>query len=142
MIQYQIQVDYQFNEKDAEAISRGLGEFNGPFFGNQKTIHCLICLKDDCQNVVGGVIAWMRPGIGLLCVDTIWVSEPLRKQGYGKKLMLAVEAEGIKHHCTHSQLETLSFQSKEFYQKLGYVQIGFVEKLYGNHDAIYMRKGL
>jgi ribosomal protein S18 acetylase RimI-like enzyme len=137
-----IEVDYQFNEKDAEAISNGLVEFNTPFFGHKKTIPLIVCLKDENQKVVGGVVAWMRPGIQLLCVDIIWVSEDLRNQGYGTKLMLAAEAEGIKQGCTHSQLETLPFQAKEFYQKLGYVEIGRVEKLYGDHDAFYMRKNL
>lgn len=137
-----IEVNYQFNEKDAEAISNGLVEFNTPFLGHQKTIPFIVCLKDETQKVVGGVVAWMRPGIQLLCVDALWVSEHLRNQGYGTKLMLAAEAEGIKQGCKHSQLETLPFQAKEFYEKLGYVEIGRVEKLYGDHDAIYMRKSL
>jgi ribosomal protein S18 acetylase RimI-like enzyme len=137
-----IEVDYQFNEKDAEAISNGLVEFNTPFLGHKKTIPFIISLKDENQKVVGGVVAWMRPGIQLLCVDIIWVSEHLRNQGFGTKLLLAAEAEGIKQGCTHSQVETLPFQAKEFYEKLGYVEVGRVEKLYGNHDAIYMRKNL
>lgn len=137
-----IEVDYQFNEKDAEAISNGLVEFNTPFFGHIKTIPFIVCLKDENQKVVGGVVAWMRPGIQLLCVDIIWVSEHLKNQGYGTRLMLAAEAEGLKQGCTHSQVETLPFQAKEFYEKLGYIEIGRVEKLYGDHDAFYMRKNL
>ena len=39
-------------------------------------------------------------------------------------------------------METLPFQAEEFYKKFGYTQIGRVEKLYGNHDAIYLRKYL
>ena len=142
MSHYKIQVQYQINEKDAAAIIEGLGEFNTPFLGHKKTIPLAICLKDENQKVVGGVIAWMRPGIKLLWIDMIWVSEHLRNQDYGTKLILAAEAEGIKHGCVHSQLETLPFQALEFYEKLGYVPIGRVEKLYGEHDAIYMRKNL
>jgi ribosomal protein S18 acetylase RimI-like enzyme len=142
MSPYTIHVDYEISEKDAEAITQGLSAFNTPFFGNKKTIPFMICLKNENQKVLGGILAWMRPGIGLLCVDTIWVAEHLRHQGYGTKLMRAAEAEGLKQGCTHSQLETLPFQAAEFYQKLGYVPIGRVEKLYGDHDAIYMRKKL
>jgi ribosomal protein S18 acetylase RimI-like enzyme len=139
---YKIQVDYEMSEKDAEVISKGLGEFNTPFFGHKKTIPFMICLKNENQEVEGGILAWMRPGIKLLSIDIIWVAEHLRHQGYGEKLILAAEAEGIKQGCTHSQLETLPFQAEEFYKKLGYVPIGRVEKLYGDHDAIYMRKNL
>jgi len=142
MSPYQIQIDDQIHEKDAEVISKGLGAFNTPFFGHKKTSPFLICLKNENQEVEGGVLAWMRPGIQLLCIDIVWVAEHLRHQGYGRKLMLAAEAEGIQQRCTHSQLETLPFQAEEFYKKLGYVSIGRVEKLYGEHDAIYMRKSL
>ncbi len=135
-------VSYQNHEEEIEAITKGLSEFNAPFFGYKKYIDFVVSFKDEDQKVLGGVVAWMRPGIHLLCIDTIWVTEHLRKQGYGKKLMQTAEAEGIKHGCTHSQLETLSYQARGFYEKLGYVQIGFVEKLYGPHDAFYMRKSL
>lgn len=142
MSPYTIHVDSEISEKDAEVIARGLGEFNTPFFGNKKTIPLMICLKNKNQKVEGGILAWIRPGIGLLCIDTLWVAEHLRHQGYGTKLLLAAEAEGLKQGCTHSQLETLPFQAAEFYKKSGYVEIGRVEKLYGDHDALYMRKKL
>lgn len=142
MSPYKIHVDYEVEEKDAEAITQGLVEFNTPFLGRKKTIPFMICLKNENQKVEGGILGWMRPGIGLLCIDTLWVSEHLRNQDYGTKLVLAAEAEGLKHGCTHSQLETLPFQAVEFYKKLGYVEIGRVEKLYGDHDALYMRKKL
>jgi hypothetical protein len=56
--------------------------------------------------------------------------------------MLAVEAEGKKHGCTHAQVDTLSCQAEPFCQKLGYYRVGVVQKLYGEHDAIFMRKNL
>ena len=84
----------------------------------------------------------MRPGIQLLCIDTIWVAEHLRNRGLGKQLMQAAENEGLKNGCTHAQLETLPFQAEEFYKKLGYFRVGNIEKFYGEHDAIYLRKYL
>ena len=135
-----MQIIYQNYEEESEVIRQGLGRFNTPFFGYKEYVDFVVCFKDENQQVMGGVIAWMRPGIHLLCIDTIWVAEHLRNQGNGTKLMLAAEQEGVKHGCDHSQLETLSFQAKGFHEKLGYEQIGFVEKLYGEHDAYYMRK--
>ena len=43
---YKIQVDHQFNEDDDAVIRNGLEEFNTPFFGHEKTISFLICLKN------------------------------------------------------------------------------------------------
>lgn len=137
---YHIEVDHEREEVDV--IIEGLRNFNSPYFGNQKSIHFAVYLKDENNQVVGGILAWMRPGIKLLYIDSIWISEPMRKKGYGKKLVLAAEAEGIKHGCTHAQVDTLSFQAEPFYKKLGYKRIGIVKKLYGPHDAIFMRKNL
>ncbi|HSX12939.1 MAG TPA: GNAT family N-acetyltransferase [Chlamydiales bacterium] len=137
---YHIEVDLEREQVDV--IIEGLRDFNNPYFGNQKSIHFAVYLKNEKNEVVGGVLAWMRPGIKLLYIDSIWISDPMRKKGYGKKLMLAAEAEGKKNGCTHSQVDTLSFQAEPFYQKLGYKRIGIVPKLYGEHDAIFMRKNL
>lgn len=139
---FQIQVDYEMQEKDADIIFNGLREFNTPYFGNKKSVSFAAYLRDGNHQIVGGVFAWMRPGIQLLCIDTIWITENLRNRGFGTQLILAAENEGIKNGCTHAQLETISFQAEEFYKKLGYFQIGRVENLYGDHDAIYLRKHL
>jgi ribosomal protein S18 acetylase RimI-like enzyme len=137
---YQVQIDHELEE--TEAISQGLRDYNTGFLGHHETIHFAVYLKDENEQVIGGVIAWVRSGIQLLYIDTIWLSEEARNQGYGKKLMLAAEAEGKKHGCTHAQVDTLSFQAEPFYRKLGYKRIGVVKKLYNEHDAIFMRKNL
>jgi ribosomal protein S18 acetylase RimI-like enzyme len=138
----QIQVDYQMDERDTAVVANGLGAFNTPFLGGKKGLSFALYLRDEKDQVVGGVLAWMRPGIGLLCIDTLWVDEALRNRGFGTQLIQAAENEGLKNGCTHAQLETLPFQAEEFYKGLGYTRIGLVEKLYGDHDAIYLRKSL
>ena len=137
---YHIEVDHELEQVDV--IIEGLRDFNGPYFGNQKSTHFTVYLKDEKGEVVGGILACMRLGIKLLYVEKLWIAEPMRKKGYGKQLMLAAEAEGKKHGCIHAQVDTLSFQAEPFYQKLGYERIGIVYKLYGEHDLIFMRKDL
>lgn len=139
---FQIQVDYEMKDEDTAVISKGLAKFNTPFFGHIMTKSFAIYLRDENNQVVGGVIAWMRPGISLLMIDTIALPEHLRRKGYGTQLLLAAEEEGRKNGCTHAQLETLPFQAEGFYNKMGYFRIGRVKALYGSHDAIYMRKYL
>lgn len=136
----EIEVDYQLEE--AEIISQGIQDFNTSFFGHQNSIHFAVYLKDENDRVVGGVLAWVRPGIKLVYMNSVWVSEGWRKKGYGRQLVLKAEAEGKKYGCDHAQIDTLSFQAEQFYKKLGYKRIGVVKKLYGQHDAIFMRKDL
>lgn len=126
--------------QDTDVVREGLKEFNAPLFGNKKSISFAIYLRDEEEKIVGGILAWVRPGIQLLCIDVIWVAEHLRGQGFGRKLMEAAEKEGLKNGCNHAQMETL--KAEGFYKKLGYARIGCVEKFYGDHDAIYLRKYL
>lgn len=137
---YLIEVDHALKDTDTQVISQGLSQFNTPYFGNQTPLSFAVYLRDGKGKVKGGILAWMRPGIKLLCIDTIWLPEELRHQGFGRQLMLAAESEGLRQGCTHSQLETLPFQAEQFYQVLGYKRIGVIEKMYGEHDSIIMRK--
>lgn len=137
---YEIEVDYELEE--AAIVGQGLRDFNTPFLGNKNSIRFAVYLKDEKDRVVGGILAWIRPGIKLVCIEALWISQAWRHQGYGKQLMLTAEAEGKKHGCIYAQVDTLSFQAEKFYQKLGYYRIGEVKKLYGDHDAIFMRKNL
>lgn len=139
---YQIQVDHALKDAETEFISQGLADFNTLYFGNQQSVRFAVYLRDAHGQVKGGILAWMRLGIKLLCIDTVWLPEELRHHGYGTQLMLAAEAEGLRNGCSHSQLETLPFQAEQFYQHLGYKRIGVVEKMYGEHDSIIMRKML
>ncbi len=135
-----ILIEHQSNRTDQEILLEGLEEFNFPFLGPAKEISFLVCLKDEANQTVGGVSAWMLPKIGLLTISIVWVSKEYRGQGYGKKLLLTAEEEGKKRGATHAQLETLPFQAEEFYKKFGYVRIGCLEKFYGEYDAFYLRK--
>ena len=139
----QIKINYQITDEDADVIIAEVRKINSPFLGGETPVSFIIQLINEEHKMEGGIIAWMRPGIHLLCIDWLWIPEHLRKKGYGTKLVLAAENEGLKAGCSHSQLETLPFQhAVPFYQNLGYAEIGRLKGFYGDHDAIYMRKNL
>lgn len=139
---YKVKIDRRMRAADTEIIYQGLRDFNSAYFGDAKAKHFAVFVKDHDGHVVGGLIAWMRLGLKLLYIDTIWLPEHLRTQGYGTKLMLAAEKEGLKHGCTHAQVDTLPFQAEKFYKKLGYSRIGVVHKLFGEYDYIFLRKDI
>lgn len=55
-----------------------------------------------------------------LLLDNLWVSEELRRQGYGRQILEAVENLGRERGCQWVLLETLNFQARPFYEKFGY----------------------
>lgn len=58
-----------------------------------------------------------------LCIKYLWVSEELRRQGFGSKLLKAAEKEAVLHGAKYAFVDTFDFQAPEFYIKHGYEQV-------------------
>jgi predicted N-acetyltransferase YhbS len=55
-----------------------------------------------------------------LLLDTLWVSEHLRGQDLGSKILDQMETSAKNRGCKFILLDTLNFQAKPFYEKHGY----------------------
>ena len=58
-----------------------------------------------------------------LCINYLFVSDNLRKQGIGTRLVLSAEDEARKRNCKYVFADTFSFQAPKFYEKLGYKEV-------------------
>lgn len=58
-----------------------------------------------------------------LCIEYLWVSEELRGQGFGSKLLEAAEKEAVLHGSKYVFVDTFDFQAPGFYVKHGYEQV-------------------
>lgn len=76
-------------------------------------------IKDDSGKVVGGCNGCFL--YGCLVVDTLWVAESLRGQGYGTKLMQEAEYLGLENECRFATVNTMDWEALDFYKKLGFV---------------------
>lgn len=97
-----------------------------------------IFIRDEAGEIVGGLYggysgSWMF-------IDTLWLHERLRGQGYGTKLMTAIEQAAAARGITKTILGTGSFQAPEFYRKLGYSYALSLEKLVRDVDNYMMKK--
>jgi len=100
----------------------------------------VILLRDVDEKIVGGLQGhtyW-----GWLSIKLLWISEDLRDLGHGKKLVEAAEECALTRGCHASVVDTYSFQSQEFYKKLGYETFGTLEDFPKGHKRFYMRKHL
>jgi GNAT superfamily N-acetyltransferase len=80
--------------------------------------------------------------LGWMHVNFLWVTEALRGQRHGTRLMDAAESFAIEHGCTGATLETLSFQAPVFYAKRGYEVFGTLEDYPPGHTKLFLRKSL
>lgn len=98
-------------------------------------------IRDEANNIIAGCNGSII--FGCAYTDQLWVAKNYRKDGLGKKLMIAVHEYGKKLGCTMATVNTMSFQgAKEFYEKLGYI-IDFKRKGYNkNSCCLFMKKEL
>jgi GNAT superfamily N-acetyltransferase len=108
---------------------------------NQKTLEFFhYFIRDEDHQIQGGCF-----GCTLYCalyIDTLWVSQHLRHQGYGTELVKMAEQFDIQHNCTFANLNIFDWEALDFYKKLGF-EIEFMRDGYDNDSSFYfLRKQL
>lgn len=79
----------------------------------------IVLFSDDGKERLGGLVYQIQED-GVFFVDFLWVSDALRGQGMGKKLLEEGIAEAGKRNCRTVKLYTFAFQAPEFYKKMGF----------------------
>jgi ribosomal protein S18 acetylase RimI-like enzyme len=77
---------------------------------------------------------------GWLHVQFLWVSERLRGQRFGSRLMDAAEAMAVEHGAIGATLETFTSQAPAFYAKLGYSVFGRIDDYPPGHAKLFLSK--
>lgn len=76
-------------------------------------------IRDQDNNVVGGCDG--NTLYGCLYIDQLWISETIRHAGWGTKLINAALDYGKKCGCTFANVDTMDWEARDFYQKLGFM---------------------
>lgn len=97
-------------------------------------------LRNSLGEILGGVTGHVWAG--WVHVNFLWVTEMLRGQGNGNRLMDAAESFAVERGAANATLETMSYQAPGFYQKRGYVVFGQLEDYPTGHTKFYLRKKL
>ncbi|AHE65828.1 acetyltransferase [Legionella oakridgensis ATCC 33761 = DSM 21215] len=75
-------------------------------------------IRDADNSIVGGCSGGTL--YGGLHIDNLWVSEQIRHQGWGTKLMQAALKYGSEKGCAFATVNTMDWEAIEFYKKLGF----------------------
>nr|WP_203566079.1 GNAT family N-acetyltransferase [Aurantimonas aggregata] len=101
--------------------------------------HLTLALTDE-HGIDGGLIAqlywdWMH-------VEILAVPERWRGQGLGRALLKEAEAVAAAAGCTGAWVDTYSFQSPGFYEKMGYAVFGRLPNYPKGEERIFFAKQL
>jgi ribosomal protein S18 acetylase RimI-like enzyme len=137
---YQIVIDHDPSQADNALLREGLVSFYEKIIGEPRDREYSVFLKNDAGKIVGGLLAHFD--IESVYIETFWVDEKFRNQGFGTKLLDAAEQEAIKNGCVFSTLDTFDFQAEAFYKKCGYERMGEIKNYFFDHSRIFLRKKL
>jgi ribosomal protein S18 acetylase RimI-like enzyme len=92
------------------------------------------------NTIIGGLIANLQPGWKWMTIHRLWIDEAYRCAGIGRRLLEAAEEEARKSGCLHVAVDTMEFQARGFYEKLGYSVYAVQEDYPAGHRKFLLRK--
>lgn len=105
-------------QEDEDVIFQGLLEYNLPRIEDKDPKDLGVYIRDDNGGIIAGLTGNTHGNWPT--IKYLWVSEELRSQGVGSRILKQAEEEAKKRGCKYSFLDTFSFQAPEFYKKYGY----------------------
>lgn len=125
----------------SQIVMDGLLAYNANFYGSiPKERKLAVTARAADGRFVAGLLG--QTIHGWLRVGWLWVSEELRHQRIGTELMRRAEAEAFDRGCHHAHLETVDFQARSFYERLGYKVFGVLDDYPRPYKRFYMQKQL
>lgn len=117
-----------------ELLDTKIAEFNWANWEVQERLPIAVQIKDDNGEVIAGSAG--RTFGDWLQINTLWVSETLRGQQLGSKILQAIEQAAKNRGCVNCLLDTLNFQAMPFYKKHGY-QVQWIQENYPKTGCKY-----
>lgn len=124
---------------DIQEIQRELVKYNQKFVKQDERRELVISVRDGDRLIAGlcGNTNW-----GWLYTRLLWVSESVRGQGVGERLMKSAEEEALHRGCSYAWVDTFSPEAKKFYLKIGYEVFGELPDCPPEGTRFFLKKNL
>lgn len=106
------------NQRDIDELHNMLRSYNLSKREKAENIPLGLYYEDETGKKLAGLTG--KTFGNWLCIDYLFVSENLRNQGIGSKMIISAENEARNRGCQYAFVDTFSFQAPAFYEKLGY----------------------
>ena len=95
---------------------------------------------EENGKLIAGLIAYMSV-YKILYVDTVFVDEKYRRQGYGRNLIQEMERQAKEQGVNTIRLDTFNWQGTGFYKALGYEVVGsYTNKEDGFEETFFLKR--
>jgi GNAT superfamily N-acetyltransferase len=134
-----ILVASQITEDERAAVIAPLGEFSVARGFPFRPEPVFLLLREG-ERIVGGLIGhsyW-----DWLYIEVLSVAEHLRGSGLGRQLVEKAEEVARTRGCVGVWVDTFTFQSPGFYERLGYRVFGSLPNYPGTEQRIFLAKTL
>ncbi len=126
--------------EDVATVREGLNQYNWRHVQQDNYAQVHLFIRDETGAVVGGLLGgtyW-----GWLYVEILWLSDDVRHQGWGTRLLAEAERIAIERGCHGAHLDTMDFQARPFYERQGYSVFGIIDDMPLGHQRIFLKKKL
>ena len=125
---------------EADYVEQRLVEFVDQFTEPRNYREFGIVLRDAEGNAVGGITGntvwdWLQ-------ISVLWISDELRGQGFGHRLLERAEELGRARGCRFARLSTFEFEAREFYESHGYTVRSQTDEFPAGHTQHHLTKEL
>ena len=103
---------------DTQVLCDGISDNAKIKKGHKPVSFFAFFIRDENGKIVGGCNGDIL--YGQLYVGQLWISENLRHQSYGTKLMHLAEDYAKKNGARFLSVNTMDFEALDFYKKLGF----------------------
>ncbi|MGE0682799.1 MAG: GNAT family N-acetyltransferase [Candidatus Binatia bacterium] len=140
MKRLRITVEPHAEESQKEFVRENLGLYSIAMTGDEEYYTVVVFLRGAHDEILGGVLGeiWGQ----WLFVSHVWLAAPLRRSGYGSKLLATAERYAVQKGCRNAWLTTASFQARPFYEKFGYKLFATLDEFPPGHKLYFLKKQL
>lgn len=135
-----IEMTQEPSPEDREAILAPLRAYNFAQAGDGKSELLALLVRDDNDVILGGLYG--RFFFQWLFIELLSVPDEARGQGMGSQLMKMAEDLARDKGCVGIWLDTFDFQAPQFYQKLGFSEVGQIADYPPGHRRFFLQKRL
>ena len=136
----EFEVTDEITKQDEETIFNGLLEYNLARIEDKDPRSLGVYLKDEHGEIIAGLTGTTHGN--WLSIKYLWVSEKLRGEGIGSKILKKAEDVARERGCKYVFLDTFSFQAPKFYKKYGYEERVVLENYPLEGKRFYYTKNL